>query len=135
MERIIRLSTNPGDVVVDALSGTGTTAVVAARLGRRYVAIDLDEKYIEITRKKLEQIKLIGNIQRSSTKRKRNHYSNKALQIELQEIARQLGRLPTPEDVQRLSQYELDAFLTSFPSWGKALKAAKLEVSNDHTST
>lgn len=135
MERIIRLSTNPGDVVVDALSGTGTTAVVAARLGRRYVAIDLDEKYIEITRKKLEQIKLIGNIQRSSTKRKRNHYSKKALQIELQEIARQLGRLPTPEDVQRLSQYELDAFLTSFPSWGKALKAAKLEVSNDHTST
>ena len=133
MERIIRLSTNPGDVVLDGLAGTGTTAVVAAKLGRRYVAIDLDEEYIEITRQKIYQISTMGNIYRSSIKKPRKPYSKKALQLELQKLAQQLGRLPTPTDVQNLSQYGLDAFLTTFPTWGKALKAAKLEVTNDHS--
>jgi hypothetical protein len=133
MERIIRLSTNPGDVVLDGLAGTGTTAVVAAKLGRRYVAIDLDEEYIEITRQKIYQISTMGNIYRSSIKKPRKPYSKKALQLELQKLAQQLGRLPTPTDVQNMSQYGLDAFLTTFPTWGKALKAAKLEVTNDHS--
>ena len=134
MERIILLSTNPGDVVLDGLAGTGTTAIVASRLGRRYVAIDLDEEYIEITNQKLAQVKYLGNVQRISTKRKRNHYSKKALQLELQEITRQLGRLPTQDEVNNLSKYGLEAFLTTFPTWGKALKAAKLEVSSGHNS-
>lgn len=42
MERIIRLSTNEGDVVLDALCGAGTTPVAAVKLGRCYVAIDID---------------------------------------------------------------------------------------------
>ncbi|MFZ5808410.1 MAG: DNA methyltransferase [Chloroflexota bacterium] len=133
LERIIRLSSNPGDVVLDALAGTGTTAVVAAQLGRQYVAIDVDENYVEITRQKLNQIAAWGNVQRESTRRKRKPFSKKALQLELQELARQLGHLPSQEEVQRLSQYGLEAFLTTFPTWGKALKAAKLEVLDDRT--
>jgi len=135
LERIIRLSTNPGDIVVDALAGTGTTAIVAARLGRRYVAIDLDPAYVEIIRQKLAQIKTWGTIQRQTVKKTKNHYSKKALQLELQEIARRLGRLPTPEEVEQMSRYGLEAFLETFPSWSKALKAAKLEVNHaNHTA-
>jgi site-specific DNA-methyltransferase (adenine-specific) len=135
LERIIRLSTNPGDIVVDALAGTGTTAIVAAKLGRRYVAIDLDPAYVEIIRQKLAQIKTWGAIQWQTVKKTKNHYSKKALQLELREIARRLGRLPTPEDIEQMSRYGLEAFLETFPSWSKALKAAKLEVNHaNHTA-
>lgn len=135
MERIIRLSTNPGDIVLDALAGTGTTAVAAAKLGRRYIAIDLDPTYVSIAREKLAQVELWGDVYRCPQPRPRHRYSKKALQLELSEIARQLGRLPTPDDVRRLSRYGLEPFLQNFPSWGKALKAAKLlELENDSES-
>ncbi len=133
MERIIRLTSRPGDVVLDALAGTGTTAVVAARLGRHYLAIDIDEVYVRITHEKLEQIKTWGEIRRTSLSKPKAPYTKKALQLELRELARQLGRLPTPEDVQQFSRYGLQAFMQTFPTWGKALKAAKLEVENGNT--
>ncbi len=126
MERIIRLSTNPGDVVVDALAGTGTTAVAAARLGRRYIAIDIDPTYVAITREKLAQVEVWGDVYRPPVPRPRPRYNKKALQLELREIARRLGRLPTPQDVRQMSRYGLEPFLEAFPTWGKALKAAKL---------
>lgn len=128
MGRIIRLSTNEGDIVLDALAGTGTTAIVARRLGRRYVAIDLDETYIRIIREKLMQVEHLGYVQRQSIHRPRPRYSKKHLQLELRNLAAKLGRLPTPEDVKTMSSYSLEAYLETFPSWGKALKAAKLEV-------
>ncbi len=126
LERIILLSTNPGDIVVDALAGTGTTAIAAAKLGRRYVAIDLDPAYVEMTKQKLAQLEAMGKVQRQGIKKTKNHYTKKALQLELQRIARQLGRLPTPEEVEALSRYELEAYLQTFPSSSKALKAAKM---------
>jgi len=53
MGRIIKLTTNPGDVVLDAFGGTGTTPVVASKLGRRYIAIDLDPLYVQIMKDKV----------------------------------------------------------------------------------
>jgi len=131
MERIILLSTNPGDIVLDALVGTGTTVVQAARLGRKYVGIDVDEKYIQITKSKLEQISENGFIQRDTIHRQRSKINKKALQLELKEIAKNLGRLPTPYDVKENSKFGLDVYLEAFPTWGKALKAAKLEVNKN----
>ena len=127
LERIIRLSTNGGDVVLDALCGVGTTPVVAAKLGRHYVGVDLDPAYVKITRAKLAEVERVGRVVRESTRKERPLYSKRALQLELREIAAKLGRLPEPEDVAQVSSYGLDAFLTTFPTWGKALKAAKLE--------
>lgn len=135
MERIIRLSTKPGDIVLDALAGTGTTAVVAARLGRRYIAVDIDPTYVAIAREKLAQVEAWGDVQRSPVRRARPRYNKRALQLELRAITRQLGRLPTPEEVRRLSRYGLEPFLAAFPTWGKALKAAKLEMGNEPTTT
>jgi len=47
LERIIKVSSNPDDLVLDPFSGSGTTCVVAARLGRRYFGIDLSESYVK----------------------------------------------------------------------------------------
>jgi DNA modification methylase len=128
MERIIRLSTDEGDIVLDAFCGTGTTAVTAARLGRRYVAIDVDEKYVRMTREKVAEVERRGYVERESIRKPPRKYTKKELQLELRALATQLGRLPTPEDAQRMSKYDLEVFFEMFPTWGKALKAARLEV-------
>jgi site-specific DNA-methyltransferase (adenine-specific) len=48
LERIIRASTNPHDLVLDPFCGSGTTGVVCARHGRRFIGIDLMLSYLEI---------------------------------------------------------------------------------------
>ena len=56
LDRIIRVSSNPGDYVADFFMGGGTTAVVAKKLGRRFLGCDISKKACEITLKKLEDI-------------------------------------------------------------------------------
>jgi DNA modification methylase len=53
LERIIRASSNPGDLVADFFCGSGTTAVVAARLGRRFIACDSAFRAVHTTRARL----------------------------------------------------------------------------------
>jgi site-specific DNA-methyltransferase (adenine-specific) len=53
LERIIRASSNPGDLVADFFGGSGTTAVAAARLGRRHLVVDTNPDAIRITRERL----------------------------------------------------------------------------------
>jgi len=51
--RCLRASTLPGDLVFDPFSGSSTTGVAALALGRRFVGCEADEKYIELSRKRL----------------------------------------------------------------------------------
>jgi len=53
IERIIRISSNPGDLVADFFCGSGTTAAVAEKLGRKWIATDLGKFGIHTTRKRL----------------------------------------------------------------------------------
>lgn len=48
LERIIKASSNPGDVVLDPFSGSFTTSAVAVRLGRVGIGIDMNEEYYEM---------------------------------------------------------------------------------------
>jgi site-specific DNA-methyltransferase (adenine-specific) len=54
LERLILMSTEEGDLVLDPFLGTGTTGIAAKKLGRRFVGIDIDDKYVEISRKKID---------------------------------------------------------------------------------
>lgn len=56
LERIISASSAPGAVVLDPFNGAGTTGVAAVKQGRRYVGIDMEEKYLEMTRKRLDAV-------------------------------------------------------------------------------
>ncbi len=53
LDRIINLSTNEGDLVADFFVGSGTTAAVAEKLGRKWIASDLGKFAIHTTRKRL----------------------------------------------------------------------------------
>jgi site-specific DNA-methyltransferase (adenine-specific) len=55
LERLLLLSSDEGDIVLDPFIGTGTTAIAAKKLGRKFIGIDIDSKYVEITNKKLEE--------------------------------------------------------------------------------
>lgn len=45
VERCLLMATNPGDLILDPYAGSGTTGVVAARLGRRFIGIEIDPDY------------------------------------------------------------------------------------------
>lgn len=56
LERIIKASSNPGDLVFDCFMGSGTTQAVAMKLGRRFIGADINLGAIETTVKRLNKI-------------------------------------------------------------------------------
>lgn len=53
LERIVKASSNPGDLVADFFCGSGTTPLVAANLGRRFIATDATFRAVHTTRSRL----------------------------------------------------------------------------------
>ncbi|MGQ9510251.1 MAG: DNA-methyltransferase [Thermodesulfobacteriota bacterium] len=77
-EYIIKLTTfSESAVVLDPFVGSGTTAVAAKKLGRKYIGIDTNREYVEIALKRLENIDECGTIQYKA--------ENKARQLKLLE--------------------------------------------------
>ena len=54
--KVILASSKPNDVIFDPFLGSGTTSVVAKKLGRKYVGIDIDELYCCLAEKRLEAV-------------------------------------------------------------------------------
>lgn len=54
--RVILSSSNPGDVVLDPFFGSGTTGAVAKKLGRNWIGIERDEKYIRVAQTRIEAV-------------------------------------------------------------------------------
>jgi modification methylase len=52
--RVMLASSNVGDVVLDPFFGTGTTGAVAKKLGRNWIGIERDKKYIRVAQKRIE---------------------------------------------------------------------------------
>jgi site-specific DNA-methyltransferase (adenine-specific) len=61
--KIILASTNPGDLILDPFAGSGTTGVVAKKLGRDFVAIESDENYCLLAAKRLKLAQTDKSIQ------------------------------------------------------------------------
>jgi site-specific DNA-methyltransferase (adenine-specific) len=61
--KLMLASSRPGDVVLDPFAGSGTTAVVAKKTGRRFIAIEMDELYCCLAQKRLHLAKADDTIQ------------------------------------------------------------------------
>ena len=55
MDRIVQIGSNRGDVVVDPFMGSGTTGVVAQRLGRSFLGFEIDKTYYDMSVKRIRQ--------------------------------------------------------------------------------
>ena len=55
LAKIILASSDEGDLVFDPFLGSGTTAVTAKKLGRRFLGVERDEKYCAISQYRLEK--------------------------------------------------------------------------------
>lgn len=52
--RLVVLGTKPRDIILDPFCGSGTTCVAAKKLGRRWIGIEIDEKYAAIARRRIQ---------------------------------------------------------------------------------
>ena len=87
LTRIIKASSNPGDIVADFFSGSGTTLSVAEKMGRRWIGSDLSKYAIQVARKRLLDI----------------HNSKDLTNEELDEY----GRPSRPFEIWNIGNYEL----------------------------
>ena len=58
IERIVKASSNEGDLVLDPFSGVGTTFVVCKNLKRNFIGFEINPDYIEIAKKRVQQVDL-----------------------------------------------------------------------------
>ena len=61
LHRIILATTNKGDKIIDPFLGTGTTAVVAKKLGRKFLGIEKDKTYFKAAQERINKAKVIDD--------------------------------------------------------------------------
>lgn len=138
MQRLFTLFTLPNETILDCFNGAGTSTLVAHLMDRRYIGIELSKQYHEIAIRRHETVEDGGdpfakhegipqskNSRVQRLPRQRYAVSKKTLQLEVRGIARQLGRLPTREDVVAMSGYPIEYFDNYFVSWGEVCAAAR----------
>ena len=139
MYRLISLFTNENEFVLDPFNGAGTTTLTAQQLNRKYVGIELSEYYHNITSQRhrelnsgLDPFRKINddkpkakNSRVARLKKQKYEVSKKVLQLEIKNISKQLGHIPTKEEVTQNSKFPIEYFENYFTSWGEVTAAAR----------
>ena len=82
-EYLIKLSAFSKDaVVLDPFIGSGTTAVAAKKLGKNYIGIDANEKYVKISEKRLKELNQKPDLFRNTVNAEKQE--KRSLQVQLQ---------------------------------------------------
>lgn len=55
LERIVRASTNEGDIILDPFTGSSSTGLAAVKYGRKFIGIDLEKDYLELSKKRYQE--------------------------------------------------------------------------------
>jgi site-specific DNA-methyltransferase (adenine-specific) len=71
--RVIRLLTDPDEIVLDCFMGSGTTAFAAIQENRQYIGIELENKYVELAKSKIKS----GTQKRLISESRRKNYADK----------------------------------------------------------
>ena len=133
VRRLVWLFTEPGDTVLDPFNGVGTTTLTAAQLGRHYTGFELSEKYLEIARRKHDQLdsgldpfdKQSESISPPSSDTTEYKVPKRELQLEVKRIAERLNHVPDKEEVDELGRYSIQYYEEYFDGWADATKAAR----------
>jgi DNA modification methylase len=138
MRRLYALFTRPGEWILDCFNGAGTSTLVAQQMGRKYIGMELSPQYHGLAIQRHEElsqgkdpfgkVKTVPTAKNSRVARlpkQRYKVSKKTLQLDVKRIAQQLGRLPTHEEVEKMSKYSINYYDNYFISWGEVCAAAR----------
>jgi len=138
MHRLISLFTRPNEIVLDCFNGAGTTTLTTHQLGRRYIGIEISEKYHNLAQYRHEEILMGMNPFRKVDRiltaknspvprmpKRKYEVPKKTLQLEVKRIAEKLGRLPTRDEVIKYGKYPIEYYDEYFASWGEVCAAAR----------
>ena len=103
LERIVRMASNPGDLVFDCFIGSGTTAAVAQRLDRRWIGADINKGAIQTTSRRLQAI-IREQVEAGATPRQM------AFRPQTSEVSEDFGSLEVPPVVLSFSVYRVNDY-------------------------
>lgn len=138
MYRLISIFTRPDEVILDCFNGAGTTTLAAHQLGRRYIGIELEQKYCDMAsgrhgeiRKGLDPFRKTDRVLTAKNSpvprmpKQVYEIPKKTLQLEVKRVAELLRRLPTREELIRMGRYPIRYYDDYFMSWGEVCAAAR----------
>lgn len=138
IRRLFALFTKSDEVVLDCFNGAGTSTLIAQQMKRRYIGIELSTQYHEIALQrhgqlaqgldpfgKMDAVPTAKNSPVQRLPKRKYRVSKKELQLEVKRIAREIGHLPSKDEVGRLSKFPLEYFEKYFVSWGEVCAAAR----------
>ncbi len=136
--RLISLFTEPGETILDCFNGAGTTTLTAHQMGRRFIGIELSEKYHRIAETRHQEIlqgldpfrkaarKLTEKNSRVPRMPKRQYeIPKRTLQLEVRRVAQEIGHIPSREEMIQFGRYAIHYYDDYFASWGEACAAAR----------
>lgn len=131
MDRIVELFSKEGDLVFDPFAGAGTTAISALKNNRRYLTIEIDPYYKNVTEKKLKELKDNGHIARKSVSNTVDSvYTKKWLELKVQEFAKRLNRKPSLNEFITQHSLELNEIEKLYNNPKDVLKAGRISLLN-----
>lgn len=138
MRRLIALFTYPDEMVLDPFNGSGTTTLCAEMMRRRYIGIELSQKYHAIAESRhrslsaggdpFEKVGGVPNAKNSRVDRiggVKYAVPKKTLQLEVRRIAELLGHMPSREELEKHGRYSIRYYDEYFISWGEVCAAAR----------
>jgi len=130
--------TKPGESILDCFNGAGTTTLTAHQLGRKYIGIDSSKKYcamaeerhLEILNgldpfRKEERVLTSKNSRVPRLAKQVYKIPKKTLQLEVRRVAKQLGHIPSRDELIKHGKYSIEYYDKYFVSWGEVTAAAR----------
>ncbi len=139
MYRLISLFTHKNEIVLDPFNGAGTTTLTAQQLNRNYVGIELSEYYHNIAAARHRELSIgldpfrktsddkpkAKNSRVERLKKQKYEVSKKVLQLEIKNISKKLGHIPSIEEVEKYSKFPIEYYENYFINWGEVTAAAR----------
>lgn len=138
LRRLVLMSTNKNDIVLDCFNGVGTTTLIAKQLCRKYVGIEKSSKYYRTSKKrhadlqngldpfaKRKTIPFAKNSLLPRVKSRKYAIPKRTLQLDVKEIQKKIKRMPQRKDVIKHSKYPIKYFDDYFRNWFEVTEAAR----------
>jgi len=132
MQRIIALTTRPGDLVLDPFCGTGRTAIAARMMRRHFVTVDIDERYVDIASTNLNRLRPTRSgrmaVPRSSVAKGRGKVTKREIETSYIRMCKAHGRVIGMEELTRMDNVLADKIGNHYPSMKTLMKIARRRI-------